>query len=173
MLNGFEIISENDQRAECIATINTWGMTFTNQTLLNFNTPEFVVMGVNKEKKQLGIAACPQGENARVFCKAGNTQNARINFGTYKREIVEMMPEWDFEKFNYRVYGVFSEDHTEMVFNLLTAEAKAKRNRKKVEEPKEEKPEVKEEVVAFPDNLEPVKEPEEPAFESIAAESET
>lgn len=140
MLNGFEIIHEEDQKAEeCLATINAFGMTFTTQTLLNFKTPEYVMFGVNKETKQLGIAVCDKMDGCRLFCKNNDPRNARINFGAYRRDIAELMPEWDFDAFNYKVHGTFSKDHTEMIFTLSDAEAKAKRSRKKetaVEEPK-------------------------------------
>ncbi len=129
MLNGFEIISENEKAEECIATINAFGMTFTGKTVANFKTPEYVMFGVNKQTKQLGIAACEENRDARPFCKAEDVKNARINFGSYKEMIAEMVPDWDFESFNYKVNGAFSEDHTEMVFDLLTATPKPKRSR--------------------------------------------
>lgn len=135
MLNGFEIISENERSEECMATINALGMTFSGQTVLNFKTPEYVMFGVNKQTKQLGIAVCEECKDARAFCKKGDYKNARINFGFYREAIAEMVPDWDFEAFNYRVNGTFSEDHTEMVFDLLSATPKAKRSRSKKEDP--------------------------------------
>lgn len=147
MLNGFEIISENERSEECMATINATGMTFSGQTVLNFKTPEYVMFGVNKQTKQLGIAACEDGKDARAFCKAGDAKSARINFGSYREAIAEMVPDWDFESFNYRVNGTFSEDHTEMIFDLLAATPKAKRSRSKKESLAVEEPAEPTEVV--------------------------
>ena len=140
MLDGFEIIYEEDQKAEeCIVTINALSMTFTTQTVLNFKCPEYVMFGVNKDTKQLGVAACDQKEGARIFCKNGEPKNCRINFGTYRDAISEMMPEWDFDTNNYKVKGTFSKDHKEVIFDLTTAVAKAKRVRNK-KDPAEEEP---------------------------------
>lgn len=141
MLNGFEIIHEEDQKAEeCVATINAFGMTFTGQTLINFKTPEYVMFGVNKATKQLGIAVSDNIDGCRAFCKNGDFKNARINFGAYKRDIAELMPEWDFDAYNYKAFGTFSKDHTEMIFSLENAEPKVKRrnrNKKSQAEPVE------------------------------------
>lgn len=132
MLDGFQIIYEEDQKAEeCIATINALSLTLTMQTVVNFKCPEYVMFGVNKQTKQLGVAACPKQEGARVFCKNGEPKNCRINFGAYRQEIVDMMPDWDLDNNNYKAKGTFSKDHTEVIFDLATAIPKAKRNRSK------------------------------------------
>ena len=160
MLNGFKIISECEGSEECIATINAYGMSFTAQTIINFNSPEYVAFGVNEQTKQLGVAVCTDNENARIFCKNGDAKNAKIAFGAYKDKIAEMMPDWDFNAFNYKIVGTFSEDHKEIVFELLNATPKAKRIRGKRNVPANEmkavesSTSVEPEIDAVPDNLE-------------------
>lgn len=148
MLEGFTILNEKESKKdECIVTISKTSMNFTMQTVQNFNCPPYVIMGVNPEQSQFGVASTEKNEIALPFCTSEKPQTAVISAGIWRKKIAQMMPEWDLDHFNYKVEGQFNENHTEMIFNLKDA---VQRNKRKRLAPKEDEPTSEEGPIEFP-----------------------
>ena len=130
MLEGFTILKEKEgKKEECIATISKNNINFTLRTVKNMKNPEYIVLGVNREKRQLGIACVEKSSDAIPFCKDGEARNCYIGAGSWRNEISAMMPDWDLKNYNYKMDGKFNEDHSEIIFDLEEAVPKPKRRR--------------------------------------------
>ena len=131
MLDGFIILNEaENKKDECIITISKNNLSFTQLTAKNLKCPKFVVLGVNREGRQLGVAACPEeNECAIPFFNEKKPRTCQIGAGTWRKEVAILMPDWDLEHYNYKIEGHFNPKHTEMIFNLQDALQCNKRKR--------------------------------------------
>ena len=107
------------------ASITPNGITFNRSVAMKLNYPEFVVLLINTETKQIAIKACdsntPYATSFYKERKEGqNVQSVRWNNRELLNNLSEMM-EWDLKQISHRVDGKLFPQENAMVFDLTKA----------------------------------------------------
>ena len=109
------------------------GLNFSGTAVFHMQKAEYVNLFVNADKKQIAIKECKKNaEYAIRFFR--NEKNLKIGVRFNNREIQQMiakMMDWDFQKYNYRVDGVYNEDEHAMIFDLTQTKKSNKQIRTK------------------------------------------
>lgn len=109
------------------------GLNFSGMTVFHMQKAEYVNLFVNADKKQIAIKECKKNaEYAVRFFRS--EKNLKIGVRFNNREIQQMISklmDWDFQKYNYKVEGFYSEDEQAMIFDLTQTKRSNKQVRAK------------------------------------------
>lgn len=131
MLDGFSPIPVFTGSAFLSVTDN--GINFNKNVLLRMNKPEYVVLLLNREKKQLAIQeCCKENTNSVQFYKPSTDIKYGVRFNNRDIEnTIAAMMNWNLKESNYRIDGVYLENEHAMLFDLNRFRQFAKKNLKK------------------------------------------
>lgn len=104
-------------------SITSNGLTFNKSVIMKLHYPEFVILLINNESKQIAVQACDEtNEKAVQFYKekANGVISVRWNAKDLINTISRMC-EWDLSQVSYRVNGVLIPEQSLMLFDLTDA----------------------------------------------------
>ena len=104
-------------------SITNNGLTFNKSVIMKMNYPEYVILLINSESKQIAVQACNESdENAVQFYKekANGVMSVRWNAKDLINTIARMCA-WDLSQMSYRVNGVLIPEQSLMLFDLTDA----------------------------------------------------
>ena len=104
-------------------SITSNGLTFNKSVIMKLHYPEFVILLINNESKQIAVQACDDtNEKAVQFYKekANGVISVRWNAKDLINTISRMC-EWDLSQVSYRVNGVLIPEQSLMLFDLTDA----------------------------------------------------
>ena len=104
-------------------SITSNGLTFNKSVIMKLPYPEFVILLINNESKQIAVQACDEtNEKAVQFYKekANGVISVRWNAKDLINTISRMC-EWDLSQVSYRVNGVLIPEQSLMLFDLTDA----------------------------------------------------
>ena len=104
-------------------SITSNGLTFNKSVIMKLDSPEFVILLINNESKQIAVQACDEtNEKAVQFYKekANGVISVRWNAKDLINTISRMC-EWDLSQVSYRVNGVLIPEQSLMLFDLTDA----------------------------------------------------
>lgn len=104
-------------------SITSNGLTFNKSVIMKLHYPEFVILLINNESKQIAVQACDEtNEKAVQFYKekANGVISVRWNAKDLINTISRMC-EWDLSQVSYRVNGVLIPEQSPMLFDLTDA----------------------------------------------------
>lgn len=109
------------------------GLNFNKNVLLRMHRPEYVVILLNMQKKQIAIQACEKNDsNAVAFFKPDS--DVKYGVRLHNKDLENMLSRlmnWNLKESNYRIDGTHIEEENAMVFNLNEARQFAKKSIKK------------------------------------------
>ncbi len=118
-LNGFTTFNFTEGVPSVSVTNN--GLTFNRSVMVKLGNPEYVVLLINEDARQIAIQVCPQETpNAVQFCKEGKVGSVRWNIKDLLNTISGMMS-WDLLHSSYRVEGTLLKDDAAVLFDLNNA----------------------------------------------------
>lgn len=121
VLSGFKSFNFNEGVSHVSVTNN--GVTFNRSVLLKLGCPEYVVLLINEQTKQIAVQACDESAtNAVPFFKEkkGGVLSVRWNARDLLNNLSAMMG-WDLSKQSYRIEGVFLKDEHAILFDFSKA----------------------------------------------------
>lgn len=104
-------------------SITNNGLTFNKSVIMKMNYPEFVILLINSESKQIAVQACDESDEKAVQFykeKANGVMSVRWNAKDLINTIARMC-EWDLSQMSYRVNGVLIPEQSLMLFDLTDA----------------------------------------------------
>ena len=104
-------------------SITSNGLSFNISVIMKLHYPEFVILLINNESKQIAVQACDDtNEKAVQFYKekANGVISVRWNAKDLINTISRMC-EWDLSQVSYRVNGVLIPEQSLMLFDLTDA----------------------------------------------------
>ena len=104
-------------------SITSNGLTFNKSVIMKLHYPEFVILLINNESKQIAVQACDEtNEKAVQFYKekANGVISVRWNAKDLINTISRMCA-WDLSQVSYRVNGVLIPEQSLMLFDLTDA----------------------------------------------------
>lgn len=104
-------------------SITSNGLTFNKSVIMKLHYPEFVILLINNESKQIAVQSCDEtNEKAVQFYKekANGVISVRWNAKDLINTISRMC-EWDLSQVSYRVNGVLIPEQSLMLFDLTDA----------------------------------------------------
>lgn len=124
ILDGFTSFNFNEGAPYVSVTKN--GITFNKGTVMKLQYPEYVVLFINPDTKQIAIQACDKDiENAVVFCSAEKRNNKVLSIRWNAKDLLNTVKEitgWDLSQKSYRAEGKLIVDEKAMLFDLSNAE---------------------------------------------------
>lgn len=120
-LSGFKSFNFNEGVPYVSVTSN--GVTFNRSVVLKLACPEYVVLLINEETKQIAVQVCDEdATNAVPFFKEkkDGVLSVRWNARDLLNNLSAMMG-WDLSKESYRIEGVLLKDENAILFNLSKA----------------------------------------------------
>lgn len=106
------------------------GLNFNKNVLLRMNRPEYVVILLNVQKKQLAIQTCEKNDsNAVAFFKPGS--DVKYGVRLHNKDLENMLSSlmnWNLKESNYRIDGTYIEDESAMLFDLNESRQFAKKS---------------------------------------------
>ena len=104
-------------------SITSNGLTFNKSVIMKLHYPEFVILLINNESKQIAVQACDEtNEKAVQFYK--ENANGVISVRWNAKDLINTisrMCEWDLSQVSYRVNGVLIPEQSLMLFDLTDA----------------------------------------------------
>lgn len=120
-LEGFKAFDFNEGYP--YVSVTKHGITFNKAVILKLGLPEYVVLYINDDTKQIAIQACDKDyPKAVAFYKEKKSGliSARWNGKDIMNTIIELTG-WDIDNFIYRVDGNLIKEERAMIFDLLKA----------------------------------------------------
>lgn len=105
-------------------SFTTNGITFNKTTVVRMGKPEYVVLYINDEEKQIAIKKTDANdENATAFFKPKKNDVVSARWGSKEllHKIYNMM-QWDVKKDSFKVNGVYYSEEEVMIFDLNNVE---------------------------------------------------
>ena len=100
------------------------GLSFNKSVVMKMNYPEYVILLMDEESKQIAIQICtPETPNAVIFFRKKKNPNI-LSVRWNSRDLlntIQRMTGWDLSKEGYRVDGILLKEENAMLFNLNTA----------------------------------------------------
>lgn len=121
VLSGFKSFNFNEGVSYVSVTSN--GVTFNRSVLLKLGCPEYVVLLINEETKQIAVQVCDESTtNAVSFFKEkkDGVLSVRWNARDLLNNLSTMMG-WDLSKQSYRIEGVLLKDENAILFDFSKA----------------------------------------------------
>ncbi len=104
-------------------SITNNGLTFNKSVIMKMNYPEYVILLINSESKQIAVQACNESDEKAVQFykeKANGVMSVRWNAKDLINTIARMCA-WDLSQMSYRVNGVLIPEQSLMLFDLTDA----------------------------------------------------
>ena len=101
-------------------SITNNGLTFNKSVIMKMNYPEYVILLINSESKQIAVQACNESDEKAVQFykeKANGVMSVRWNAKDLINTIARMCA-WDLSQMSYRVNGVLIPEQSLMLFDL-------------------------------------------------------
>ncbi len=118
-LDGFKAFNFNEGVPSVSITTN--GVTFNRSVLMKLGCPEYVVLLINEDTKQMALQVSNQDTpNAVAFYKGTKVSSVRWNMRDLLNTIRNMM-EWDLQRSSYRVEGTLLKDEKAILFDFSKA----------------------------------------------------
>ena len=120
-LSGFKSFNFNEGVSYVSVTSN--GVTFNRSVLLKLGCPEYVVLLINEETKQIAVQVCDENTtNAVPFFKEkkDGVLSVRWNARDLLNNLSAMM-DWDLSKQSYSIEGVLLKDENAILFDFSKA----------------------------------------------------
>lgn len=120
-LEGFKAFNFNEGVAYVSVTNN--GVTFNRSVLLKLGCPQYVVLLINEEKKQIAVKKCAEEDaNAVPFFKhkPNGVLSVRWNARDLLNNLSAMMG-WDLEGHSYKAEGILLKDADAILFDFSKA----------------------------------------------------
>lgn len=117
-LDGFKVFDFSEGYP--YVSITKHGITFNKSVILKLSKPEYVVLYINEETKQIAIQACDKDTpKATPFYKEKKSGliSARWNGKDIMNTILEMTG-WDLENYIYRIDGELLKEERAMIFDF-------------------------------------------------------
>lgn len=121
VLDKFKPFNFNEGAPYVSVTAN--GVTFNKSVVMKLDYPEYVVLLLEEESKQIAVRKCDASEqNATTFYRRrrSNVISVRWNGKDLLNTIGEMMG-WDLSKMSYRADGTLLREEGAMLFDLSKA----------------------------------------------------
>ncbi|WP_294472007.1 hypothetical protein [uncultured Ruminococcus sp.] len=121
--SGFKEFDFNEGTPYISVTKN--GVTFNKGVVLKLGCPEYVVLMINEEGKQVAIKCCTaETPRSNAFYKPNGRGVLSVRWNS--RDLlstIKSLTGWDLEKESYRVEGKLLKEENAMLFDLNRAEA--------------------------------------------------
>ena len=121
MLDGFRVFDFSEGAPYVSITRN--GVTFNKAVVMKLGCPQYALLLINDEAKQIAVQAAPESEAKAVpFFKEKKSGliSVRWNGKDLMNTITEMM-DWDLDKQSYRVDGTLIKEDNAMLFDFSQA----------------------------------------------------
>ena len=107
------------------ASITPNGITFNRSVAIKLNYPEYVVLLINADAKQIAVKACtPDTPKAATFYKKQEKDEAVRSVRWNNRDLLNNLSEimgWDLKQMSHRVEGRLLPQENAMLFDLTKA----------------------------------------------------
>lgn len=103
-----------------IISVASYGLTFSRSAVQKMGTPEYVILGYDKENKIIGIKTCDKSENKKIeFAGKERGGNVRINSKSFIRFVFSYMENENLiQNRAARFVGVWNSDQQLMTLDL-------------------------------------------------------
>ena len=104
-------------------SVTSNGLTFNKSVTVKMNYPEYVLLLINEDKKQIALRSCDESENGAVaFYKrrASGILSVRWNSKDLTSTVESLMG-WDLSHDSYRIDGTLVKSERVMIFDLNCA----------------------------------------------------
>lgn len=97
------------------------GITFSKNAVVKMGRPNYVVLLMNDDDKQIAIKVCDKEEESAIqFAKSVKVINVRWNNKDFLNTLSKLMS-WDLKEEGYRVLGEWYDNEQAMLFDLTKA----------------------------------------------------
>lgn len=124
LLDGFTSFNFNEGAPYVSVTKN--GITFNKGTVMKLQYPEYVVLYINSDTKQIAIQVCDKdAENSAPFCSAEKRNSKVLSVRWNAKDLLNTIKEitgWDLSQKSYKAEGRLVSEEKAMIFDLSTAE---------------------------------------------------
>lgn len=120
-LEGFKAFNFNEGVPYVSVTSN--GITFNKAVTLKLDKPEYAILLINEEEKQIAIKCAEKDEeNAVQFYKERNSKVMSVRWnGRDLLNTIKAMMDWDLEKQSYKIEGIYLKADKAMLFDFTKA----------------------------------------------------
>ena len=124
VLDGFKSFNFNEGTPYVSVTKN--GITFNKGTVMKLQYPEYVVLFIDFNSKQIAIQVCEKStENSVLFCSAEKRSSKVLSVRWNARDLLNTIKEitgWDLSQKSYKAEGKLVPEEKVMIFDLSSAE---------------------------------------------------